>query len=98
MSVETIKMFEKGMKVDFHLTINPRLRQEQPFCGVVVNYPRGQFTQKILAKNNRVVEIPVILVRVRTVEMGEFVVDARGVKATKATEGDLQQLRNCFGK
>jgi len=98
MSVETIKMFEKGMKVDFYLTMNPRLRQGQPFRGAVVNYPRGQFTQKILTKNSKVVEIPVILVRVRTVEMGEFVVDARGAEAAKATEGDLRELRNRFGK
>lgn len=98
MSVETIKMLEKGTKVDFHLTMNPRLRQGQPFCGAVINYPRGQFTQKILTKHNKVVEIPAILVRVRTVEMGEFTVDARGVKMAKATEGDLQNLQNRFGR
>lgn len=98
MSVETIKMFEKGTKVDFNLTMNPRLRQERPFRGMIINYPRGQFTQKIFTKDKKVVEIPTILIRIKTDKRGEFVVDARGVKAAKATKEDLLELKNCFGK
>ena len=98
MSVETIKMLEKGTKVDFSLTMSPRLRQKRPFRGVVVNYPRGQFTQKIFTKDKTVIEVPVILIRIKTDKRGEFTVDARGVNTVKATKKDLLELKNRFGK
>lgn len=98
MSVRTIKMFEKGTNVDFHLTMNPRLRQERPFRGTVVNYPPGQYTQKILTKNRDLVEAPVILIKIKTAKIGEFTVDARCVKSVKATEKDLQMLQDSFGR
>ena len=100
--IETIKMLEKGTKVNFVLTINPTLRQKHPFRGTVVNYPRGHFTQKIFTKRGThqpdkgVKEYPVILIRIKTTKRGEFVVDARGVKAIKPAKADLQSLKDKF--
>ena len=98
MSVKTIKMMEKGTVVDFCLTMNPKFNQL--FRGVVINYPRGHLTEKIHTKNRKVIEYPAICIRVRSRE-GEFVVNARSVKAAESTEitqEEIQKLQAILDK